>query len=239
MNYRITIASRGRAGKVETIKNLKLDPDNVDIFVDTNQEEREYRKYYNNVYVTGTNGITNARNFILDHYPVNSKIIMMCDDVQAIGRLSSNKKSLQNITGNEVDKLICEAFIKCKQFGTKLWGVYPVYNSFFMNHTISSGFCIASFCGIIVSKLRYPSELKLKEDYAFTLDNILKYKKVLRCNYLSVKARHYKNKGGCQDYRNDELEKHACNYLLSKYPWGVRRHPKRENEVILSFKRVK
>jgi len=242
MKYEIAIPSRGRPKSVITIQNIQLDKKLFTIFVDSLQEASEYQKANPGVkvVVTGKRGITKTRNFILDYYPENSKIVTMCDDIQAIQRLSASGKTLITIVGGDLDTFIQKGFEICMKNKTKLWGVYAVPNYFFMSHTLSpDGFIIGTFSGIIISGIRMDEQLSLKEDYDFTIKHILKYKKVVRFNNYVVKAKHYSNKGGCVSYRTPKREEVSINRLLELYPEYIRLNPRRENEILLKFPRRK
>jgi len=235
--YEIAIPTRGRPGQITTIDALGINPQRYTLFVDTEEEAFDYGKHYPDVriVVTEVKGITNTRNFILDYYPSGSHIVTMCDDVQEILMFSGSKK-LVPIYGNELDVFIRRGFEVCIHNNTKLWGVYPIPNHFFMKKTLSpDGFIIGTFSGIIVSDIRMDEELILKEDYDFTIKHILEYRKVVRFNYVAVKAKHYKNKGGCVDYRTTEAEQKSIARLKELYPRFVRDNPKRENEILLKF----
>jgi hypothetical protein len=234
--YRVAIASKGRAGKVTTIDALGLPAGMFDLFVDGPAEKLLYEEQYPQCHVidTHTSGISAARNAMLDYYGEGTNVVMACDDVQSILE-NVQGGEMVTVRGEELHSFITHAFKITKNNGTKLWGVYPVNNHFYMNRVISTGFCIGSFCGVTVGDIRFPAGLALKEDYAFTIEHVKRYRKVARFNYYTVKAKHYKNAGGCQDYRNDDLERQACEFLIGHYPWCVRKHPRRKNEVVLSF----
>lgn len=236
--YKIAIPSKGR--KVETVANLKIKGNPVFIFVNDEIEKREYLKQNlkAEIVVTNTKGITAARNFILDYFGEETKVVQFCDDVKGVYR-RFGKKTLK-LNWKELDKLICRGFDMCEKHGTKLFGVYPINNHFFMNGKISpAGFIIGTFCGTIVSHLRYDPELALKEDYDFTIKHILEHGKIIRFNNYAVEAKHYGNKGGCVDYRTDELEQMAIVRLMQKYPKFIRRNSRRKNEILLNFKVIK
>jgi TET-associated glycosyltransferase-like protein len=239
LDYRIAIASRGRAGSITTVENCGLDPARVDVFVDGVNEQKLYQRHHPNLNVinTTTSGIAAARNVMLDYYGTGASVVMMCDDVRNVLEFTGAKR-LTPLKGEELDTFIHNAFAAALQHGTKLWGVYPVNNHFYMKHTLSSGFCIGSFCGVVVSDIDYPEDMPLKEDYAFTIDHVKAFRKVVRFNYITVDAVHYRNAGGCQLYRDDAREEEACQYLLTHYPWCVGRHPRRQHEIILRFKKA-
>jgi len=240
LDYRVAIASRGRAGLITTVDNCGLDPASVDVFVDGDDEYRAYKAAHPklNIIDTESSGIAQARNAMLDYYGEGASVVMMCDDVRAVLECTGPKQ-MSGLRGAELDMFIRKAFAFTLGQGTKLWGVYPVNNHFYMKRTISSGFCIGSFCGVLVSDISFPEDMPLKEDYAFTIEHVKQFRKVARFNYITVDAVHYKNTGGCQLYRNDKLEEEACQYLLAHYPWCVSRHPRRQGEIVLRFKKAR
>ena len=237
--FRFVIPSKNRPDSVSTISSLGLGDNDVTIVVNTRKEAEQYHKNYMcDIVVSGVEGITLNRNWILDYFGEGSRIITLCDDVKGLFKLSYDGKSVYKMQTGEF-YLFCEqGFEHAEKFGTKLWGVYPIKNHFFMSETLSpNNFIIGTFSGIIISDIRHDEQLVLKEDYDFTIKHILKYKKVLRYNYIAVEASHYKNKGGCVDYRNEANERKSINRLLELYPYYVKENPKRHNEVLLTFRK--
>jgi hypothetical protein len=185
-------------------------------------------------------GIQYARNAILDYFPKETEIVTLCDDVESLQILDSIGGKLRLLTAKEWHKLILAGFISARKWGTKLWGVYPVANHFYMSWKVSTkAFIIGTFSGIIVSDIRHDERLELKEDYDFSLKHIQRYSGVIRYNNVCVKAKHYKNKGGCVGYRTIEKEQNAISVLKAMYPKNVVDNPRRENEILLKFSKHK
>ena len=239
LGYHFVIPSKGRSANVSTIGELGLDDHDVTIVVNTREEAKEYaRNYMCNILVSGVKGITPNRNWILDHFGEGKRIITLCDDVKGLFRL--NGKTVYKLDSHHFYQMCEKGFEDCEKFGTMLWGVYPIKNHFFMSESLSpNNFIIGTFSGIIINDIRMDNQLILKEDYDFTIKHILKYKKVLRYNYYAIEASHYKNKGGCVDYRNVRSERLSIDRLLELYPNYVRENPKRPNEILLTFKKVR
>jgi len=239
MDYKIIIVSKARWDKVETL-SLFNSLENVFIFVDDDVERAKYVEHNpninpDNIIATNKKGISANRNASYDYFNKGEKVVTLCDDVQAVQRLRGGK--LVNLTPDELNEFIVKGFEVCEKNGTKLWGVYPVANHFYMKNSLSPhGFIIGTFSGIIISDIRHDLKLIHKEDYDFTIKHILKYKKVVRFNGYCVKAKHYTNKGGCCDFRTTETEQISINRLLELYPQYVKLNPNRENEILLNFK---
>ena len=244
IDYSFVIPSRGRADCVSTIELIKDIGRKMYIVVDTEEEKKEYKKHNFNVTILVSNvkGIQNVRNFIFDTFQ-GEKIVTLCDDVQGIFELGINHKSdekLVKLNPEQIDKMIQFGFRQCEVFKTKLWGIYPIPNNFFMSNTMGSkNFIIGTFSGIIISDIRCDKEMPLKEDYDFTIKHILRYGSALRFNQYSVKAKHYSNKGGAVDYRNDESEKKAISRLKELYPSIIKDNSKRKNEILMRFRKLK
>lgn len=191
----------------------------------------EYLKDEVNIIELHTHGISQARNAILNFWPQDTEIVMLDDDIQSICQLTVNKK-LAPMDSNGIKMFFQMAFSNLRRNYKQLWGVYPVANGFFMNGEVKNGFIIGTCFGVINSRIRFDENLKLKEDYDFTLSHIAQGG-VARFNFITVKAKHYTNKGGCQNYRTDELEAQSAEYLLKKWPKLVKLNPKRANEILI------
>jgi len=87
------------------------------------------------------------------------------------------------------------------------------------------------------STVKFDVEQSLKEDYDFTCGHISKYGSVIRCNRMTLNVKHYSNIGGActnRDKKGKE-EQRNIDILNRKWPGCFRKHPKRKNEVILSW----
>jgi len=239
--YQIVIPTRGRYDNVRPIETLGLPKHLYTLVVNDEEEKRKYKEHYPNIKILVSNTTTciKARNFALDYFPVGSKIIMVDDDVDGLfEQRSPGRKGLIKMTGDEIDILIKKGFILCQKNKTKLWGVYPVYNHFFMSQSIvPHGFIVGMWMGIVVSDERFDENINLKDDYGFTCQNILRFKKIVRFNYVCVKAKYHTNAGGGSLYRTSDMEREDVEYLIQKYPnWIVRNNNREGNEILLKFR---
>ncbi len=83
------------------------------------------------------------------------------------------------------------------------------------------------------SDVRFDPHLTLKEDYDFTCSHIKRHGAVLRCNRMVLDVQHYSNAGGAVSIRNAAEEQKNIKVLMRKWPKAIRKHPMRENEVML------
>lgn len=244
MDYMVIIPTYKRYSKVEPITGLGLPMERYALCVNDMTEAREYRKFYPDVRIIVANvkGCTAARNYLLDHFPVGTQMVQVDDDVEGLFELrGQGRENLVKMTGEEVDALIKQGFTTAKKNGTNLWGVYPVFNHYFMSRTIvPHSHIVGMFMGIVVGQERFDPYLNSKVDYAFTIQHILRYRKVVRFNYVCVKGKYESNAGGLQTVRNRDREEAEVLYLLNKYPKYVFRNTKREgSEILLKFKVTK
>jgi hypothetical protein len=242
--YRIIIPTRGRYDKIPAIEALGLDKKYFTLVVNNEDEKKKYQKNFSDIkmMVSCSRSCIEARNYVLDKFPEGTKIIMVDDDVEGLYEMRGPGRSgLVKMTGDEIDKLIKKGFDLCEKNKTKFWGVYPTYNHYFMSNTIvPHGFIVGMWMGIIISDQRFDMNLKLKDDYGFTCQHIIKYKKIVRFNYVCVKAKYHTNSGGGSEYRTKEMEEQDVNYLIGKYPNFVQRNTKREgHEILLKFRPVR
>lgn len=239
--YTIIVPSKGRYEKVKPLQSLGLPLENFIICVNDDEEKAKYEAANPGVEILVSNktGCMPNRNFLLDYFPEGSKIIMVDDDVEGLFmQKGPGREGLVKMSGDEVDALIRKGFEMCEKNGTKLWGVYPTYNHYFMSRTIvPHGFIVGMWMGIIVSDERFDTNVKFKDDYAFTCQHIVRYKKVVRFNYICVKAQYLTNAGGSADFRTVEAVENDVEYLIQKYPNFIQRNNKREgNEILLKFR---
>lgn len=241
----IAIPSKGRPEEVLTAQNLKGINLKKYLFLDTEKEKEKYLEYEGQngvenidyIWVTDVDGgIVKTRNFILEQFADGKEILMMDDDIQYFTKKVGNTA----IKINDIDKLeelFRVGFNICHKNNTKLWGLYPVNNQFFMSHTIKSGFINGVFLGIIKSDLRFNENIKVKEDYEITCQHVRKFNKVVRLNMWSYQTDYQGNEGGCTTYRTSEMQKQAGQYIIDKYPYWASWNTKRDgHEIILNFK---
>lgn len=243
--FTYAIASRGRSRTIASDSLAVVCGAGVPvaIFVNDEAEAAEYRAAVSafdlvSVVSTGTSGITNARNAMLDHFGLGAKIVMLCDDVRAIQCIEdvhglAGKRAMRSLGAREI-RSFCEwAFAESEKAGASLWGVFPVANRLSMNRRVTRrAFVIASFCGVVVSRIRYDAAIRIKEDYDFTLAHIVA-NAMIRFNWVCVHAKHYTNAGGVVDTRTAAVEREAIAKLAAKYPGMIRANTKRANEILI------
>ena len=112
--------------------------------------------------------------------------------------------------------------IMADEIGAKMWGVniykdpqaYMQYTPFATVAYLGGPFQ----CFLKGNECRYDERLPLKEDYDMSLQQLNKYRVVLRVNKFHYNVKQAKQTGGCATYRNYEREKEQFELLQKK--WG-------------------
>jgi hypothetical protein len=228
MDYVVAIPSYNRANslKVKTLKVLEdglVDKSKIFIFVANTEEYLIYKDIlpeYN--IIVGVLGLKDQRNFISNYFPQGFNIISIDDDIENFYQ----KKNGELIVIEDLDLLFKTGFLDIINSDLKLFGFYPVLNKLFLKETITDNlrFIIGSCFGYINSGIF--TTITEKDDYERTLLYYLRDGGVLRYNYISVKTKYYKNKGGLQSVSYKERydkQLEAVKYLLDTYPEYVKR----------------
>ena len=105
-------------------------------------------------------------------------------------------------------------------------GVNFSYDKLIVNDLI----CVMPDC-----EYNFDKKMALKEDYDFTLVNILLNRGVVRCNQYYGQFPHRENDGGANLYRDCETEKKANERIIKKWGDFIKIHPSRENQISLNY----
>lgn len=87
-------------------------------------------------------------------------------------------------------------------------------------------------------KLFFDEQMKLKEDYDYTMAHIYEFGGVARCNAILAHFAHRSNAGGAVDFRTAEREQEAIAHLKKKWGAYIQDNPKRPNEILLKLPRA-
>jgi len=126
-------------------------------------------------------------------------------------------------------------------YAPQLAGVYPLGScsrAFGGAAVTTANFVLGDFFVVDRSPLRFDEEMTLKEDYDYTAQHIARHGGILRCNRMTVSAKHHAP-GGAESLRDKKglEEQRNIAILLRKWPKAFRAHPKRKNEVVLQWPR--
>lgn len=146
--------------------------------------------------VVGGAGVRAARNAIRAHFEPGTHVVSIDDDVRAV--LAARKGAFANA---DVRDIVRDGALACDVYGAKLWGLYPVKNTYFMGARPFAGlaFVQGQFFGCVVD--RDPAmtlDLEIKEDHENTLNHYVRDGVVARLEYAVADSVMYETPGGIQ-----------------------------------------
>ena len=172
---------------MNVLKDYKINPTKIYIFVANNEEKRNYESLLNksdyNKIVVGVPGIQHIRNFMPKYFRENQHIVYMDDDISRIN-ICKNKVKPYDKKNNKLERLPnLDKFIKdCFNYSeTKKmynWGVYPTDNPYFMKSTTNNKkdyvstdlkFLIGFLTGVKNNRKAEIRTIGDKEDYERTI----------------------------------------------------------------------
>lgn len=190
-------------------------------YVVRQEEEDLYKKHNIPLKIIPKNSvkdIATTRNYILKNRKTKY-IIMVDDDIQKFEW--NYKRQFKILDSNKLKHIFNYAFEMAESCNAGLWGMnlqrdpklYRTMTPFSFSRPV-----LGPFVALLDDSLEYDESLPLKEDYDFFIQQMNKYRKALRFNFLSYLADHYELKGGCQTYRTRDKEIEQNNLLIKK--WG-------------------
>ena len=204
---------------------------NALVFVDTSEAER-YRETNKGAEIiavpSGVQGnLCRIRNYILD-YCFNKEayaVVIMDDDINCFYKVGENDKhslKFNKIAGDEFMFVVQTIANIADNVGAKMFGLNP-NSSDGLSFRETQPFTFINyiggpFQGFLNNTIRYDERLSLKEDYDMTLQHLLKYRRVVRCEFVRYLAKMHENKGGCAEMRDVDVENEQFNLLQRK--WG-------------------
>jgi len=233
MEYNSYVISAGRSKSLPFTDDEKKEF----IFLVPGGQKQDYiESGCTKVYETGN--LIQSRNWALEDSFEQKKICFQISDDLISIKANTNFFKEQTFSISSIIKEFHDIFSKAR--GVNLIGIAPTPNPYFAKKIIQkNGFVIGDFFGVKPTPIRFDSNLTLKEDYDFTLQHYKFSGIVLRYQKYMFQFKHYTNKGGVVDYRNEKEEKKNIEYLLEKWPQYLSLNPKRENEILLKIKKTK
>jgi glycosyltransferase involved in cell wall biosynthesis len=222
----VAIPSMGRAGKMKTSAVLC----SATVYVPA-REVAAYRQASPGVTIAAVpdaiRGITATRNWILNHCRARW-LVFVDDDLADQGwfHLKHRKGKRRNLTEGTWMREWTRLASMAEDLGYRIFGVgtdgalrsvYPWRP--FIFHTYVTASCMGIRVG---GGLRFDEAFKVKEDYELCLRAIKEDGGVLGARYLFWRNAHWKDKGGCNAYRTQEMEEAATMALMRLYPGMIR-----------------
>lgn len=244
MNYEIAIPSYKRPSFVvsKTLKTLTdsgSDLSNVTVFVADEKEKFVYDTAIEGAQlkvptVVGVPGLHAQRVWYnTEHYSSGTPILNLDDDLTCFYEKDEGK--IKPLTCS-IDQLATKGFEVCEEVDSKLWGINPVPNGFFMKEQISVG--LRFICGVMHGSYAGDEALigegrhwhSSGEDFETTLRNYTIHGRVVRFDGITMKSKFFaeggmqSELGGKKERDEDNTEK--LHMVVDKYPGLARIHMK-------------
>ena len=178
--------------------------------------------------------IVKKRNWILQNIP--RPLVMIDDDVYEISYWENRK---ENYLRRKFDSQLLEEWLErgfelCEGFGCKMWGLMQNTDdrSFKENLPFSlTNIILGPFQAHTEHDLLFDERMGTKEDYDMSLQQLNKYKKVMRWNKFAYDCEHGDNKGGIVSYRTMEKEKEWCGAIEKKWGRNIIKYPENPKKM--------
>lgn len=226
-DYAIAIPSycRSEALAKKTLAYLNttdVDPECINVFVVRDQID-EYKKALSGLkykrIVEAPVGMGAVRRFISSYFREGQRLFCIDDDIKRLGYGHKGEKKLATV--KKLDALIRLGFDECDKVGAGLWGIYPVFNAFFMKAEVTTDIRYCSgYCWGVVNTRALSMQVTLddKEDFERTIKFYQRDGHVVRLNWVAGETAYFREKGGMQVERTDKRQWESVQYLLQKYP---------------------
>lgn len=231
----LTVISKGRPGNVAKMREVVGLP--LTWYVPASEVENYISAGADAVVASG--GLCESRNAAInDGAAGGSYTVEFSDDLTGLA-YAVDKKRTEALEAPDALKMMLGAM---RVTGYHLAGVAPTSNPYFSDpekRIVTHKFIVGDL--IIISPdtdLRFDESLKLKEDYDFTLQHLHRYGGVARVDSIMAVFKHRTNPGGAVEFRNAEREQEAIAYLKAKWPGEIRDNPRRENEILMKWRKV-
>lgn len=235
----IAIPSKSRPFKSKSKELLKSGV----LFVPACEYE-EYKKIYDEVVAVpdDVKGITATRNWVLRN-TAERWVVFVDDDLQTAGRFIAKPQGYglkhQKMTEEEWLKEFERLFEATESFGWKIFGVNTESqktSARIDKPFVLRQYVLASCMGIVNDGSMYFDEtFKVKEDYEISLRHIEQYGGILRARHLYWQNSHWKDRGGCKDYRTDGMEREMINKLIKRYPRYIRKVANKSSQYTIQL----
>lgn len=231
LDYNICCISHNRAEGITDFLSV-VGTDDVIFFVKDEQDFVNYIKAGAKKVVVG-GSLMDSRNIALEYCFKQNKIsVQLSDDLVKVAVNDfTGKRTHKTITVYEALQKILPLFVEEPYY---LAGFPPTDNPFFSTKPVEySKFIVGDFIIIKPCKLKFDTNIQLKEDYDYTLQHIKTYSGCVRYGYFLNTFKHYTNKGGVVEYRSAKKEQETIKYLMAKWPKCIIENSKRPNEILL------
>jgi len=164
-----------------------------------------------------------VRNHILEcEFAAGADVVVLIDDDMSGVSYFEGRKRIHDVPASGFLPFIEKFSVMARDLGASLWGVNV--NPDPQCYRDCTPFSTVSYIGgpfqafLSGGDCRYDERLPLKEDYDMTLQQLNRYRVVLRVNKFFYRVKQSEQAGGCAMYRNLAEERRQLELLQKK--WG-------------------
>lgn len=187
--------------------------------------------------------VCRIRNHIMRTEFQNGYDVVCIVDDDMSGIFYWEQKKQKKLQAEEFLPFLEKYSIMADDIGAKMWGVninkdkqvYIEYTPFATKSYLGGPFQVF----LKGNECFYDERLPLKEDYDMTLQQLNKYRVVLRVNKFFYSVKQSEQSGGCATYRNLEKEQQQLDLLIKKWGSKIVRVDKTDRSHNLKKKKVK
>ena len=241
MDYHLAIPTHRRAKMLgeKTLKFLQASQaPSPTIYVSDEQDLTDYRNLYPNLEIClAPVGIAAARNYIQDTQPLGKKIVYIDDDIEEVYHLDFTSDKPKKYKVRDFNALISEAFRCAERAGTTFWGVQATDNTLNMKPLIRRNltYINGSLYGVVNSRVSVLQNHL--EDFERSLRYWKKEGRLCRLEFVGLQTKYYKNAGGLQETRNEQMTSESAFRLIEEFPDLCKIRKVKGRWSDLSFKR--
>ena len=216
--------------------------DKIYLFVQTEEDAAKYGAWKDKCQVVykPANNLPQTRNNILEYCLRDNNVVMMDDDISCIAFGSKRNKFTQITSLDVFSKTILRMFEETQKRRGYMFGVYPVYNEYFMDDTVSTRVTVNTLIGFPRQfPFRFDNNYIAKEDIELCGRVLKNGGNIIRFNNVAYKADHRTNKGGACDIWKTDANAHFARTLCKTYPNIFAVQKNKPSEVRLVVKDVK
>lgn len=242
------IPSYKRSDRQDTLSYLTsvgVPRDRIFIFVQTENEYSAYKEKYSdkcNIVYRYAETVPEARNNILRFFERKENIVMMDDDISMFS-IGSKKTKFVNITGKDtLETILKTMFEYTEKTGGYLFGLYPVYNEYFMSDNISTKVTVNTVIGIPKGfPYLFDERYIAKEDIELCGRILDSGGKIVRFNNVAFKAKHRTNAGGAFETWKSDANIRLSRELVARFPkiFGLRADKPKEVRMVIKDQKMK
>lgn len=193
--------------------------------------------------VKETGALTRSRNAALDDAAAEGALcVQVSDDLRRcqLIEVRAGKKTARPTTFAET---VARLSAELARTDFRLAGCAPTGNAFYFDErkpVKTRAFVVGDLIAVDPrSSVRFDEELRLKEDYDFTLAHVVAHGGVVRCDALAPQFAHRTNAGGAVAYRTEQEEERAIAHLVRRWGSAIARNPRRPHEILLRWPKPK